>query len=80
MRSEPDDAAEQVTQALRGEPLRAEERRDGWVRVLTAYDYPGWVREESLEDGEGVSAGGRGRDAGRTWPVRTWACPTCGVG
>jgi cell wall-associated NlpC family hydrolase len=53
VRSDPDDAAEQVTQALRGEPLRAEERRDGWVRVLTAYDYPGWVREEALEDGEG---------------------------
>lgn len=50
----PDDAAEQVTQALRGEPLRVEERREGWARVVTAYDYPGWVREEALEDGEGT--------------------------
>lgn len=53
VRAEPDDAAEQVTQALRGEPLRVEERREGWARVVTAYDYPGWVRAEALEDGEG---------------------------
>jgi gamma-D-glutamyl-L-lysine dipeptidyl-peptidase len=50
IRAEPSDDAEQVTQALRGEPLRVEERRDGWARVLTAYDYPGWVREEALGD------------------------------
>ena len=48
VRAEPRDDAEQVTQALRGEPLRVEERRDGWARVVTAYDYPGWVREEAL--------------------------------
>ena len=42
-----------MTQALRGEPLRVEERRDGWARVVTAYDYPGWIRDEALEDGEG---------------------------
>jgi gamma-D-glutamyl-L-lysine dipeptidyl-peptidase len=53
LRSEPSDDAEQVTQALRGEPLRIEELRDGWARVITAYDYPGWVRAEALEDGEG---------------------------
>jgi gamma-D-glutamyl-L-lysine dipeptidyl-peptidase len=53
VRAEPDDAAEQVTQALRGEPLRIEDRRDGWARVVTAYDYPGWVRAEALEEGEG---------------------------
>jgi len=46
LRSEPRDDAEQVTQALRGDALVEEERRDGWVRVVTAYDYPGWVREE----------------------------------
>ena len=51
--AEPRDDAEQVTQALRGEPLRLEERRDGWARVVTAYHYPGWVREEALEEGEG---------------------------
>jgi cell wall-associated NlpC family hydrolase len=51
--AEPDEAAEQVTQALRGEPLQVEERRDGWARVRTAYDYPGWVRVEALEEGAG---------------------------
>jgi cell wall-associated NlpC family hydrolase len=53
VRAEPRDDAEQVTQALRGEPLRVEERRDGWARVLTAYDYPGWLREDAIEEGEG---------------------------
>ena len=48
MRRDPDDGAEQVTQALRGEPLVVEARRDGWARIRTAYDYPGWVREDAL--------------------------------
>jgi cell wall-associated NlpC family hydrolase len=46
--AEPDAASEQVTQALRGEPLTVHERRGGWARVTTAYDYPGWVAEEAL--------------------------------
>jgi cell wall-associated NlpC family hydrolase len=37
-----------VTQALEGEPLRVEERRAGWARILTAYDYPGWIAESAL--------------------------------
>lgn len=53
LRAEPRDDAAQVTQALRGEPLRVQERRGGWARVLTAYDYPGWVHEEALEEGAG---------------------------
>ena len=57
VRAEPDEAAEQVTQALRREPLVVEDRRDGWARVLTAYGYPGWVREEVLEEGEGELPG-----------------------
>lgn len=48
IRAEPSDEAEQVTQALRGEPLSVEGSRQSWVRVRTAYDYPGWVREEAL--------------------------------
>jgi len=48
VRAEPREDAEQVTQVLRGEPLRVEEQRDGWARVLTAYGYPGWVRKEAL--------------------------------
>jgi cell wall-associated NlpC family hydrolase len=53
IRAAPDDAAEQVTQALRDEPLRVEERGDGWARIVTAYLYPGWIREDALADGEG---------------------------
>ncbi|HEX3806544.1 MAG TPA: C40 family peptidase [Gaiellaceae bacterium] len=48
VRAEPREDAEQVTQALRGEPLQVEERRDGWAHVVTAYDYPGWIREAEL--------------------------------
>jgi cell wall-associated NlpC family hydrolase len=44
----PRDDAEQVSQALPGEPLQVEETRGGWARVLTEYDYPGWVRAEAL--------------------------------
>jgi cell wall-associated NlpC family hydrolase len=62
VRAEPDDAAEQVTQALAGEPVTVEERRDGWARVRTEYDYPGWVREDALASGTGT----------RPWPG---ACP-----
>jgi cell wall-associated NlpC family hydrolase len=48
VRAEPRDDAEQVTQVLRGEPLSVEAVEDGWAHVRTAYDYPGWVREEVL--------------------------------
>jgi cell wall-associated NlpC family hydrolase len=48
LRSEPAEDAEQVTQALRGEPLRVLEERGDWVRVETAYAYPGWVLREDL--------------------------------
>jgi gamma-D-glutamyl-L-lysine dipeptidyl-peptidase len=57
VRAEPSEDAERVTELLRGEPVRVEERRDGWARVVTAYDYPGWVREEALacRDGDAVA-------------------------
>jgi gamma-D-glutamyl-L-lysine dipeptidyl-peptidase len=48
LRIEPLDEAEQVTQALRGEPLGVLEQREDWVRVETAYAYPGWARREHL--------------------------------
>ena len=48
LHAEPSDDAECVTQALPGEPLAVEEERDGWARVRTAYDYPGWVRVDAL--------------------------------
>ena len=58
VRAEPADDAEQVTQLLRGEPVRIEERRETWARAVTAYDYPGWVRATALESGEGSLPGG----------------------
>jgi hypothetical protein len=60
LRSEPSDDAEQVTQALRGEPLRVLEEVGEWVRVETAYAYPGWIRRADL---------GGERDAGWLGPV-----------
>ena len=48
LRAEPRDDAKQVTQALRSEPPRIEERRGGWAGVVTAYEYPGWVEETAL--------------------------------
>jgi hypothetical protein len=48
LHAEPDEAAEQVTQVLPGEPVTVEERRDGWARLRTAYDYPGWLPEAAL--------------------------------
>jgi cell wall-associated NlpC family hydrolase len=48
VRAEPREDAEQVTQLLPGEPAAAEETRDGWVRLTTAYAYPGWARAEAL--------------------------------
>jgi len=50
---EPDAASEQVTQALRGEPLTVEERHGGWARVRTAYDYPGWIATAALGEEPG---------------------------
>jgi gamma-D-glutamyl-L-lysine dipeptidyl-peptidase len=43
-----------VTELLRDEPVVVEERIDGWARVRTAYDYPGWVRETAIAEGEGT--------------------------
>ena len=57
VRAEPGDGSERVTELLRGDTVRVEERRDGWARIVTAYDYPGWVREEALgrRDGDPVA-------------------------
>ena len=48
VRAEPREDAERVTELLFGEPVAVDERRDGWARVRTSYDYPGWVRESQL--------------------------------
>jgi hypothetical protein len=55
VRARPEDAAEQVTQALLGEPLTVVERRGEWARVRTAYDYPGWTVAAALApDADGL--------------------------
>ena len=53
VRAEPREEAERVTELLRGEPVEVEERRAGWARIRTAYDYPGWVPEDELSGVEG---------------------------
>jgi gamma-D-glutamyl-L-lysine dipeptidyl-peptidase len=62
VRAEPSEEAEQVTQALRGEPLTVEQVRDGWSRIVTAYGYPGWMRTDEIEDGDGGFSGPVGAD------------------
>jgi gamma-D-glutamyl-L-lysine dipeptidyl-peptidase len=57
IRAEPDDSSEQVTQALRGEPLTVEEERGEWARIRTAYDYPGWISRASLGPAGGTVPG-----------------------
>ena len=61
VRAEPSDDAEQVTQALRGEPLAVEEQRNGWALIRTFYDYPGWIRQDALGPAPGPDPG--------TWPL-----------
>jgi gamma-D-glutamyl-L-lysine dipeptidyl-peptidase len=70
VRAEPAEDAEQVTQLLLGEPLTVEEERDGWARIVTAYGYPGWVRSEAVEEGEGelpADASGTPVDVARSY-------------
>ena len=50
LHAEPDAGSEQVTQALRGEPLAVAERRGGWASVTTAYGYPGWMAADALTE------------------------------
>ena len=45
MRSQPDHAAEMVSQVLMGMPVKVLESVDGWLRVQTPDQYIGWVDE-----------------------------------
>ena len=54
VRAAPTDDAEQVTQLLRGEPVRVAGRDGGWTWIVTAYDYPGWVEAGALEEADGT--------------------------
>jgi len=49
MRSEPDHAAELVSQALMGTPVKVLEAEDGWYHIQTPDQYIGWV------DGSGIA-------------------------
>ena len=64
---EPDPSSELVTQALLGEALTVEERRGGWARVRTAYDYPGWIAADALEPGDPVEEARRYLGAPYLW-------------
>jgi hypothetical protein len=48
LRAEPRDDAEQVTQALPGEPLSPLGEQGEWLQVTTAYAYPGWIRRDDV--------------------------------
>ncbi len=52
--AEPREDAEQVTQALPGQPLAVEWEQGEWARVRTAYVYAGWVPAVAL-DGEAAT-------------------------
>jgi hypothetical protein len=69
--AEPRDDAEQVTQALPGEPLEVESEEGGWAHIRTAYDYPGWLRVEMLggevDTGWLVLRGGEPLDEARAY-------------
>lgn len=38
-----------MTELWPGEPFTVEERRHGWARIRTTYDYPGWIRESGSD-------------------------------
>jgi cell wall-associated NlpC family hydrolase len=70
IRAEPRDDAEQVTQALAGEPIEVERVEGDWAFARTAYGYPGWIRSEALEDGSGeivADADGPAVDVARSY-------------
>ena len=49
LRAEPSSRAEQVSQAVPGEPLQMLRRERHWVRVRTAYAYEGWIAARALD-------------------------------
>ena len=48
VRAQPDDAAEQVTQALFADPVEVQERGDDWARIALADGYQGYMPVSAL--------------------------------
>src|SRR5579862_3478319 len=48
VRAEPQDAAEQVTQALFADPIDVVSRENGWAQVTLADGYEGYMRSDAL--------------------------------
>lgn len=57
VRARPDPGAEQVTQALFGAELRADDRRGDWTGVRLADGYVGWVETDRLADARPIETG-----------------------
>ena len=55
VRAEPADDAERLTELVDGDVVTVSERRGEWARVVTAYDYPGWVRHEAFAGADPVA-------------------------
>ncbi len=49
MRAKPDDAAELVSQALMGTPMKILDYFEGWYKVQTPENYIGWMGEKELQ-------------------------------
>jgi len=49
MRANPDDAAELVSQALMGTPMKVLDYLEGWYKVQTPENYIGWMGEKELQ-------------------------------
>ena len=48
IRKKPDEASEQVTQALFGDPVDVQARADGWAEVEIADGFAGWISADAL--------------------------------
>ena len=56
MRAEPDARAEQVSQAILGDPVTILEETDDYTLIRTPDDYCGWTRSQWLRSAEEISA------------------------
>src|ERR1039458_3573965 len=59
MYSKPSEAAAAVSQAIYGANAAEVEQREGWARIRTADDYPGWAPLAALKIGAPYAAAGK---------------------